>query len=184
MPRSFLSLIWSNFLRVQVVIIGSVSIVLAFLLWHSSPSKNIPLGLVLPIGVLCVILILILGFAAHEAFKMSKRVLPRVLLGRKSPPANQKASILCLLEPSELFSYDALVSFYYIHEGFEELIGIGRVLNIQEDGRIQVIMTHSRDAHEETVKKLGENNVDVLKKTIVKPSAPQSILDVVMSKGG
>lgn len=184
MRKSFLGLIWSNFLRVQVVVIGGVSIVLAFLLWHFSPSKNIPLGLALPIGVLCVVLILILGFAGHEAFKMSKRVLPRVILGRKSPTGNQKARVLCLLEPSEFFSYDALVSFYYIDEGFEELIGIGRVLNIQEDGRIQVIMTHSRTVREETAKKLGENNVDVLKKTIVKPSVPKSILDIVMSKGG
>jgi hypothetical protein len=38
---------------------------------------------------------------------------------------------LILLLSSELFSNDTLVSFHYFDDDFEQLIAIGRVINIQ-----------------------------------------------------
>lgn len=184
MTKSFWSLVWSSFLRTQGALIGVVAFVSSLLLWRLSPNKNISLGLALPIGLFCVVLILTLGHAAYQSFKMSKRILPRVLFGKKSSTKDQKTQVLCLLEPSELFSYDAVVSFYYIDEGFEQLIGIGTVINIQEDGKIQVIIAYSRDVYEETINKLAGNNAGVLNKIIVKPNVPKSILDIMISQGG
>lgn len=184
MKKSFWSLVWSSFLRTQGALIGVIAIVSSVLLWRLSPNKNISLGLALPIGLLCVVLILTLGYAAYESFKMSKRILPRVLFGKKSSTKNQKPQVLCLLEPSEIFSYDAVVSFYYIDEGFEQLIGIGTVTNIQENGKIQVVMTYSNDVYEETINELADNNARVLNKIIVKPNVPKSVLDIMISQGG
>lgn len=170
MKKSFWGLIWSSFLRVQGVLGVTITILLAVLF---SPNKNISLSLVLPIGLFCVILILALGNAVYEALKISKHVLPVVLVGGKPPNHISGAKLLCLIEPSELFSYDTFVSFYYLgDENFEQLMGIGTVVNIQEDGKIQVVMTCSLDGYEENIEKLVQNDAGILKRTRVKPNIP------------
>jgi len=181
MKKSFWGLIWSSFLRVQGVLIG----VLAVLLWLFPPDKNISLRWALPIGLFCVILILTLGNAAYEAFKISKHVLPMVLVGEKPPKHISGAKLLCLIEPSELFSNGTLVSFYYIvDESFEQLMGIGTVINIQEDSKIQVVMTYSLDGYEEKIEKLVQNDAGILKRTRVKPNIPTKIyLDRILQGG-
>jgi len=176
MKKSFWGLIWSSFLRVQGILGGIIVFALTVLVWLLSPDKNISLGWVLPIGFFCVILILALGNAAYEAFKISEHVLPIVLVGKKPPTQISGAKLLCLIEPSELFSYDTLVSFYYIgDENFEQFMGIGRVINIQEDNKIQVVMTHSLDGYEEKIEKLVQNDAGILKRTRVKPNIPAKI---------
>jgi len=182
MKKSFWGLIWSSFLRVQGVLGVAITIVLAVLF---SPNKNISLSWVLPIGLFCVILILALGNAAYEAFKISKYVLPVVLVGKKPPTQIPGAKLLCLIESSELFSYDTLVSFYYIgDENFEQLMGIGTVINIQEDSKIQVVMTYSLDGYEEKIEKLVQNDSGILKRTRVKPNIPTKIYSDRILQGG
>jgi len=184
MKKSFWGLIWSSFLRGQGVLSGVIAIVLGVLLWLFSPDKNISLGWALPIGLFCVILILTLGNAAYEAFKISKHVLPMVLVGKKPPTQIPAAKLLCLLEPSELFSHDTLVSFYYIgDENFEQLMGIGIVVNIQEDGKIQVVMIYALDGYEEKIEKLVQNDAGILKRTRVKPNIPKTYLDKMLQGG-
>lgn len=182
MKKSFWGLIWSSFLRVRGVPGGVIIFVFTVLIWLFSPDKNISLGWVLPIGLFCVILILTLGNAAYEAFKISKHVLPMVLVGKKPPTQFSGAKLLCLIEPSELFSYDTFVSFYYIgDENFEQLMGIGTVVNIQEDNKIQVVMTCSLDGYEEKIEKLVQNDTGILKRTRVKPNIPaKTYLDRIL----
>ena len=114
---------------------------------------------------------------------MSEHILPRIVLGKKPSVQIQGAKVLCLLESSELFSYDALVSFYYIDdENFEQLIGIGAVVNIQEDRKIQVAMFYSLEGHQEKAEKIAQNDAGILKKTRVKPNVPKTYLDMIVSK--
>lgn len=184
MKKSFWELIWTSFLRVQGVFIGVIAIVLAVVLWLFSPDKNISLGLALPIGLFCVILILTLGNAAYEAFEISKHVLPMILVGKEPPAQISGAKLLCLIEPSELFSHDTLVSFYYIgDENFEQLMGIGIVINIQEDSKIQVVMIFAFDGYEEKIKKLAQNDAGILKRIRVKPNIPKTMLDRILQGG-
>lgn len=179
MKKSFRGLIWSSFLRtlgVPVVIIG---LVFEWLLWKFAPNDSIPVTLALPIGILAVVVILTLANAAYESFQMSRRILPRILYATKLPNQVAEATALCLLEPSELFSHDMVVSFYFVgHENFEQLMGIGRVVNIQEDNKIQVSVDYALDGHEETVKKLANNDSEVLSKTRVKPSVPTRFMPI------
>ena len=55
---------------------------------------------------------------------------------------------------------------------FEVLIGIGLVLNVQDDRRIQVGLRQVAKGYEATASKLRENNSDTLQRLIVKPSVP------------
>ncbi len=153
------------------------------ILWIFSPKINIPLGLALPIGLLFILLTLTFFSAAYESFKMSKRVLPRVVATRKIDKQGNELKVLCILEPSELFSYDSLVSFYYIEEGFEQLIGIGHVFNIQEDGKIQVMITKLVEEHIEIIKKLAQNDAIALRKIVVKPNVPRRYIDMMYPGG-
>lgn len=85
--------------------------------------------------------------------------------------------MIFLLEPSELFSYDTIVSFYYLEDDFEQLIAIGRVRNIQQDSKIQVEVTDYLSGYEEIFNKLGRNDFKALEKTRVKPNIPKAYLD-------
>ena len=84
--------------------------------------------------------------------------------------------ILCLLEPSDLFSFGTLVSIYYINpEGFEILIGLGEVINIQDDKKIQVLISDYYNPNREIIEKLSMNNATILKKILIKPNIPKDL---------
>ncbi len=168
-------IMWSSFRKIQGPVGTVGTVVLGVLLWRFSRDGSIRLAVALPVGVLFMILLLTLCDAVYQMYKMSQRVLPRVLFGRKAAGQMEGEKVLCLLEPSELFSHGALVSFYHVgHENFEELIGIGTVVNVQEDRKIQVAMTWCVDGHEGTAERLARNDKEVLEKIMVKPSVPSA----------
>ncbi|VVB86129.1 Uncharacterised protein [uncultured archaeon] len=173
MKRNFWSLIWLSFLKIQGILIGIIALAVSVLVWLFSPNINISLGLVLPVLILCIITILIFAYAAYESFKLSERILPKIIYG-----TTLQAKVLCLLEPSELFSHDTLVSFYYVENSFEKLIGIGTVINIQEDGKIQVSMTNPVQGFDEIITRLGQNDNTILDNIKVKPNIPRTYQNI------
>ncbi len=101
--------------------------------------------------------------------KLDTPRLPSLIQVRKAEDCDNGAGALCLLNPSELFSYNCLVTFYYSHEGYERPIGCGEVVNIQDNKIIQVKLTYVFDGQEEIIKKLNQNNAECLKKVYIKP---------------
>lgn len=80
------------------------------------------------------------------------------------------AIALCLLSPSDLFSFNALVTFYYFHGGYERPIGFVEVVNIQDTNKIiQVELNYILKGQEEIVEKLIQNNANCLRKVYIKP---------------
>ncbi len=128
MKKSFWEIVWSNFLNVQGVLLSIIGIAI----WFFTPQTTISLGLVLFIVILALVITLIFASTAYEIFNKSKDFfsLPRVILPRKILANNQRQFLILLLS-SELFSNDTLVSFHYFDDDFEQLIAIGRVINIQ-----------------------------------------------------
>jgi len=96
-------------------------------------------------------------------------VLPKVLYGRTN-----NEDVILLLSPSSLFSHDTLVSLYTYQDGFEELIAIGRVLVIQDDKKIQIIIQNLISPNIHLIKDIGGNKKSVLENIIVKPNVPQT----------
>lgn len=137
MNQSFWGLVWSNFLKIQGVLLGVIGIIIGILLWLFSPKTTIPLWLFLLVAILALVLSLTFASTAYELFRKSKDFLslPKILAASRIPVTNQT---IFLLEPSELFSIDAMVSFYFIDHDFELLIAMGRVVNIQRDSKIQI----------------------------------------------
>lgn len=183
MRKSFWSLIWGSFLKSQGVLVGLLAFVAAIIFWVYPPTFVISLKFVVPIFILLLLLIFTLVTATYDSYRAGLRILPRLIVSKNIGQNKDEIRILCVLEPSELFSYDSVVSFYCHDEGFEQLIGVGTVINIQEDGKIQVVMTNFLKEHEEKVRKLAMNDAGLLQKTVVKPNVPKTHFDL-FSQGG
>ena len=175
--KNLVGLIWLSFRRVQGPLLAVLAIILAIVLWQFSPNKKVGLDIILPIGILVIVLIITLFESVYEALKMNRYILPKMILGRE-----MSSQLICILEPSPLFSHDALVSFYF-NDGFEQFVGFGRVINVQEDGKIQVILINSLPDHSDIIKKLSLNDSTILSKMIVKPTVPMSIQNYLSSGG-
>lgn len=176
MNQSFWGFVWSNFLKIQGVLLGVIGIIIGILLWLFSPKTTIPLWLFLLIAILALVLVITFASTAYELFKKSKDFLslPKILVASKNSVTNQT---IFLLEPSELFSIDAVVSFYYFDNSFEFLIAMGRVVNIQRDSKIQIEIIRVRPGYEAVVKQLENNDLTILSKTRIKPNIPRAFLD-------
>ncbi len=177
MARGFWGTVWLGLWKAQLVLGSILAIVLAVALWILRPEQTVPIAWVVLLAVISVILVVGFGNAAYELFRKG-RTLPQVLSGRKIAPLAQETELLLLLEPSSLFAHDTWVSFFHIDgDNFERLIGVGSVVNIQEDGRIQVGMSQASLGYEEIIKGLTRNDSGLLKRTRVKPSIPRTFFE-------
>ena len=157
---------------------------LALLLWISPPTTQVPLGIIIVASMLGVAVLLTLGHMAYSAIQEPQGRLPRVILSRKGIDAFEDYCVVCLLEQSDLFSHGVAVSFYFKDSGeFEVLIGIGLVLNVQDDRRIQVGLEQVAKGQNATVDKLRESNSETLQQLIVKPNVPAFVMHSGVSEG-
>ena len=126
------------------------------------------------IDVLCMTVFLKSSYDLFYIAKNLKRkgVLPKVIEGRLPYTNNQNAKALCILEYSELYSYNVVVTFYYRWDNFEEIIGYGWVINVQEKV-IQIEMDEVLNGHEDIVQGITQNDAIVLNKLVVKPFVPK-----------
>ena len=101
--------------------------------------------------------------------------IPKVKYVQSPPKLYSNAHALFLVNPTSLLSYDAIVSIYYLEDDIERLVGVGKVMNVQENKMIQIIITHDYDFGD-NLNKLMNNSKDELDKLILKTSIPNSIL--------
>ncbi|MCJ7442965.1 MAG: hypothetical protein MUO26_00275 [Methanotrichaceae archaeon] len=132
--------------------------------WLSNRSDTFPASVVVIVGVLLTIIIIILLFTAHEAFVSSQINFPAIISVKVVDNIT-----LFLLEPSELFNFGIGVSFYYKEDsGFESLIGVGYVANVQNDKKIQVALAHPDPVHNDKINQLTQDP-NIQKRVLVKP---------------
>ena len=180
---SFGTTLGSSFRRIGLPFLAVLAIIVAFILWQVDRDTAVPLIIVLPIVALfCVLLVVFLG-AAYWNFKARAKGLPRVRLAMKSSSAISSESVVLLLEPSDLFSHNTLVSFYYLSdEDFEQLVGLGKVKHVQEDGKIQAEVLYWE--RESILEEIENNDARVLRRIRVKPSVPYTYLDLIKTLQG
>ena len=77
-------------------------------------------------------------------------------------------SFLILLEPFELFTFKTILSVFRDSDGVEEYIGIGQILNVQQDKKLLVGVKLFQEK-EEIVKKIIANDKTLIKNIIIKP---------------
>lgn len=164
--------IWESFKKVWGVPAIFLGIILSYLSWTQSPDSTIKLSLfVLILSALLIIIVTLLNLSINLYNKSIENKLPTIKLTRQ-PFNTDNTQLLLLLEPSELFSFDSVVSIYKLDNEFEQLFGIGKVINIQENGMIQVGLIEVIESGSETLKKLANNDKELLEKMIIKPTIP------------
>lgn len=176
MKLDFWKIVWSSFLKAHGSVLAVVSLSVSFITWIFKPDLNVPVVIFLPI-VLVIILVLTTAITTVFQIRDISWKLPEVKFCKRCGN-----NLILLLEKSVLFSYGIIVSIYFIHEGeFEQLIGVGQVTNVQEDGKIQITIRSAFDEHLEIFDRLSQNNGETLKKIIAKPTVPW---DYILNLGG
>lgn len=192
MKDSFWELIWSSFLEIQGVLIGSLGIFITILLSRFPVKTQIPLDLVITISFFSLLFFATLVQASSKSFRkykelsqvkqdmelrLQQRVIPKILYAVKEQNQQTNLQIRCLLERSELFSNDTCISFYYTDDdGFERLVGLGVVLTLQANGTIQALLDTPVLPYQEILEKLASNDVKIRERTVVKPSITRNMM--------
>ncbi|HEX8633803.1 MAG TPA: hypothetical protein VF703_06570 [Pyrinomonadaceae bacterium] len=178
--NSFTSHLYVSFRASYGHVTALLGIVLVFLSYFSIPTTQTITTRWLIISIV-ISLYLIFGLlhAAWTAFYRDKDILPAVRYAAPPPKAIQSSLALLVLDPSIIFSYDSIVGIYSVENEYERLIGLGKVINIQEDRKIQVLVTQDVDFGEQW--KAIINREVRLTNIRVKPTVPSFALEVANS---
>ena len=182
MNKSFWGFIWERFSKHLGVPIGFMALFSGIAFWIFAPDKQITLGIFIPFVTICAILLIVFLDAAYESFKTNRNILPKVICVKPNFIRNKEIHLF-LITASNLFSTDMLVSFYFYNDGYEQLMGIGKVFNIQDDNNIQVLLEYTLEGNRERLKKILKNDKTFLDKLKIKPSIPYPMLKLT-DKGG
>jgi len=149
------------------------TLIFGFIAWFGiTPDKTVSLRIP-------SLIIIILIFLAWWFYRISWIIYEQS--GIKLPSVKQvtiygeNQTAILILEPSPLFSYNSIVAIYCVEDQFERLIGIGSVINVQENGLIQISVIESKSEDANVWKPILENKADKIKYLIVKPYAPANL---------
>jgi hypothetical protein len=167
-----LSEVASDRLSLIALLFGSL---IALLFYLVAPTALMPVWLTVIIGLILLIIIFLLIDALKREINNDNNTMPR-LLTVVDATTNDELPIL-LLEPSELFGIDNVVSIYHKDSTteFEILVGYGYVVTVQTDKKIQVRVQQWLSGNSDITDKISSRQIDALKCTIVRPNAPRSV---------
>lgn len=180
--KGFWYFIWVNSKEVYGLPITIFAIILS-LIASFGKIISVKAGLSALFILVSIIMIAIFYKSSYELYTENKKLmknklkLPKIIEGRPPYTKNPKAKTLLLLEPSDSFGYNILVSLYYFKGRIEQLIGFGVVINIQEGKFIQVEIDRIFDGHEDIIERMKHNDAECLKNALVKPFIPTEYLD-------
>jgi len=129
-------------------------------------DKTISIKLFLPICIIIFFITSILVRALHLA--ATKNNLPRIRKGLEANKPYSDFSFLLLTDPYKLFTFNTLITVFSMTDDVEELIGTGRVLNVQLNGMLLIGVLIVEDK-ENVSKSVVQNNQETLNKLIIKP---------------
>jgi len=179
LPNSFWGYIWLRFYSIQGLLLAVIGLIFSLITWFAVNASTSTKVLVITILVLVVLLVVAIN-AAYSLFLRRSRVLPKIIAVRPNTSVSN-ADFVCVLEPSEWFSQGILVSFYDYDGKYEQLIGIGRVLIVQDDGKIQVGMSVNIEGHEGIIERLSRSDMEAVERIKVKPHVPSDYFNMFLA---
>jgi hypothetical protein len=184
MKKTVWGLLWSSFIAVLPSWVGVVvAISLSFVAWKIPPNTPIPVYWLVLILIVAILVMAICLKAANTAFeeyqKLRLRNIPNIWITRKEQSTD---SILCVLEYSEIFAHDMMVSAYYTNQDdIEVLIATGFVENVQNNGKILIKLNNLEPGQKEILKKFANNDKSIINRTIIKPGISKKIFNKLLS---
>jgi len=174
--QSFTAHLWASFRRIRGWVLAAIGCAISLGTWFGLPDESIPARWVALSAALGFLLLAVLADLASEGVAYLNRRIPKARYGASAPPLYRNAIALIVLDPSDLFGHESVVSIYRQNGPNEQLLGIGVVATIQENGRIQVVVTR---AYEDTEfwDRLTTNEPAAVESILVKPSIPRLALE-------
>jgi hypothetical protein len=175
MKKGFWSFIYERFRETYGAIASVIGLVISVITLVFVPDewKVGARWLVLIIMIFLYLLWLLID-SVVIALSLANRSLPKVRYARSAPDFSPNSVSLMLLDPSDLYTMGSIVSIYRQDE-YEELMGFGEVLNVQEDGRIQILVGRSMVSLDRW-SGIVSNNAAELSKIRVKAFVPNSAM--------
>jgi len=169
MKNNFWGLIWSSLLGIQSLVLGFLGFVASLLAWAFAGQTPIPLVVLFVIITIAILAIATLCKALQTALeeyeKLKRSIIPKILV-----VFEENNDVLCLLEPSELFSQGITISFYYTNEdNIEALIADGYIKHIQTARKIQAVIDRQVPGRQDILKRLVNKEQKIIDKVTVKP---------------
>lgn len=155
-------------------VIAVVSLIASLLLYFVVPDTDtIKLNIFLMVAFVFLAIVLILLRALYDANADTKVNLPKIRKILEPPRSYENASALLLVDPSNFLSHDLFVTLFIQEDDYEQLVGIGFVINIQNDKKAQVALLKN-DESEELINQLKNNRKHDLERLLLKPSVPKA----------
>ena len=169
--------IWKALLKTWGGVFTFVSLVASVLVYFITPDTDtIKINIFLVVIFLLLAIIVIFLRALYDANTDANVSLPRIRKVLEPPKSYEKASALLLVDPSNLLSHDSSVTLFILEDDYEQLVGIGVVVNIQDDKKAQVAL-FKNDESEQLISQLKENKKYDLERLVLKPSVPRAFLE-------
>jgi len=175
--NTFGSLVWTSVIKswgAVLTVLGFMAVIVSYFVVPA--QDTIALKWLVITFFISLFLIVIFARAAWESHNNQVVQLPKVMYVKEAPKAFSNACALFLVEPTPLLSHDAIVSIYYLEDEVERLVGIGKVINVQNDHKVQVLVLQDYDFGEK-LNLIMNNSKDELKKLIVKSSIPGFVME-------
>lgn len=182
--------IWQSFCRIQGIFLALGSIVFSAILAYAGPNLSVTINLqgfilayLFALGTfICFLTAVDMVFRGRTE---AKSHLPKVfcVIDPHKDSDKEGTVLRLLIEKSPWFSFDGVVSIYHSEfvdsssEKFEKYVGYGRVLTIQEDGKIQIDVQEMELDYAELWNRLRKNDQAVLRNILVKPAMPWEALE-------
>ena len=161
---------------VRAIAFPILALLIAVFSFNLSRTDTVTLAVLFPIAIITLILLFVFLDLSIRMFNKARRGLPKVVQGRNPPNQYPNAAALLLLQHSELFGHEAIVSVFYRNDDFEEFIGIGFVLTIQENGLIQIVVQKSLGENLDHLwASIRANDANSVRRLLVKPSIPRTV---------
>jgi hypothetical protein len=186
MKTTFWGLIGSSFLEIQTFWYGFLGFVATIFFTIVTGKTLIPLYWILILLSIAILTLATLFRALYKAFdgyeKLRRSNLPRILSSYKE---EDTSCILCILEYSEIFSYQMMVSAYYTNQDdLPVLIATGFVEEIlyQNHQKIIIKLNILEPGYQKILEKLGNKDKSVIDKTVIKAGATTKVLNKIISR--
>lgn len=171
--------LYQSFIKVHGMAVALLGVGLGLVAFVYAPTDNVSLKVVIPLSIIVFLVLITLIDNSIQNYKKITNILPKVKQARAPTALHQGAKAILLLEPSDIYAHETLISVYFLENDFERLIGIGFILTIQGNGLIQVLVNKALEEQGENIwKKICQNDVNVLTKLHVKPSIPKILNDL------
>ena len=107
---------------------------------------------------------------------------PKVIIARRPSKYYSTSIAVLYTEPTEDLAHGSIVSIYFLVSGFEELIALGEVINVQDDKKVQVLIRYDHD-FEKYQNDIMNNDKEALGKIVLKSTIPSFIISGVLDFG-